>query len=267
MAPLPRPAAGDETSDALKALSGDFAFMLSKLEVEPETQAYLGFHGVRSAETFSQLAGTAAELKTLLEEDFGISIATGGFAARLQISRLTVAWEKARTRATRYAEAEAESDLQRQPKTLPLPEFSAMRRAYEAAHGKLAVREVPAKGYIELLSERVEKQDWKPEALSEVVDDTHAEQREVVGAFDPSSGKWKTERRVLTRALPSDTEEFRERLTLLGTAWVMLRTSLPGVSALKDLTPKAFDAYQKHLLGKEVYKIGQALRVEETSTP
>ena len=53
--------------------------------------------------------------------------------------------------------------------------------------------------------------------------------------------------------LPHDSEELRSRLTLLGTAWVMVSFQLTGNELVKDLRPYIFTEYCDYLLGKHVW--------------
>ena len=63
---------------------------------------------------FGALVKDRDELKTVLDTEF--TIEGMGLAKRVAISRIVVAWETARARATKAAEAEAEREAQVTPK-------------------------------------------------------------------------------------------------------------------------------------------------------
>ena len=58
------------------------------------------------------------------------------------------------------------------------------------------------------------------------------------------------------RSLPRNTEELRARITLMGTAWIMLSLSQGNSTVLADLTPKTWEDYLKFLLGRKVLMLG-----------
>ena len=57
---------------------------------------------------------------------------TGTLLERVKMSKLIVAWESAKARASKMAEAEGESEVRQEPKMLRGTDYSGMKNAFEA---------------------------------------------------------------------------------------------------------------------------------------
>ena len=97
-------------------------------------------------------------------------------------------------------------------------------KAFQAKHWSLEDELLPAKSYVEKLLDKVEKDDLKAELLSEVLcvrDDADE-------IMQPVWGKDGTLRAMKVTAnieLPTNPEQLRWRLAILGTAWAFVAST------------------------------------------
>ncbi len=54
---------------------------------------------------------------------------------------------------------------------------------------------------------------------------------------------------------PDNTEEYRARMRLAGTAWTFSKIAKSNATWLKDMDPKVFDEFADYILGKKVLNI------------
>ena len=71
-----------------------------------------------------------------------------------------------------------------------------------------------------------------------------------------AKGELTTLKTTMKRPMPKDTEQLRSRITLLGTAWIMVKLNQGNAPLLVDVEPGLFRDYLTHLLGKQVALIG-----------
>ena len=237
-----KPEAGEATEAREKARA-DLLWLFDRNEVPGGVQDHMIFHGIKSVKVFSQIASSPVELKELLKTEFGLEATH--MEKRVTLAAILVSWEAARCRAAKVAEQEAEAELMRKPKIIPSGDFAAMRRALEEIEGKLEDQHCPALAYIEMLSKRIERGEYRPESLEEVVDVTQDEPDELNPVWDPAKGTMKAVRPAPRRPLPKDTEELRERIELMGAGWIMLAKTMPNAACLQGLTMKFFTEYAR----------------------
>ena len=256
-----------EIQTARDAAGTDLKWLLERESISQNVQDRLFCGGVTEPGVFAMMATTEAELKTILKDAFGLQIAEGaaGLQQRMQISRVTVAWTKARTRMQRQSDHAADAEVLNKPKQIPLNEYAAMRRGFEGQFRELEDRQAPSVQYLEALSDRIEKGLLRPEALSEVTDYTQGETTEVVSQFDAATGVFKTSRPLAKREMPKDMEELRERLRLMSTAWLTLALHMPGNPTMKGLSREDFNDHVDYLAGERVLRYG--LRTESVQKP
>ena len=126
-----------------------------------------------------------------------------------------------------------------------------MRNAFEKAWWVLEDAEVPAKTYLEKKLDEVEKDDLRAELLTEVLtvpeDDPHT-----LKTIWTSNNELKAVKVGAKVSLPKDPEEFRRRITVLGTAWMFVSFQQTHKTYLKGLTPQTFTEYLSYMLGEYV---------------
>ena len=238
-----------EKDIALKAGDAGLVFLFDKKLVDEETQAKFFHIGVTTVEQLAVIAKDQADLEEVLKDNFGLD--PKDLPSRVRAGRVTVAWLAAKALAGNQADLDGECEARKVPKDIGSSDVAAMRRAFEKAWWELEDSQVPAKTYLEKKLDEVEKDDLRAELLTEVL---------TVPEDDPDTLKtiWTTSNelkavKVGARvSLPRDPEEFRRRITVLGTAWLFVSYQQTHKYYLKGLTPQTFTEYLSYLLGEYV---------------
>ena len=102
---------------ALEATSSDLKFLMDRESVPQDVQLALFHSGVSSVRQFAAFASDSGDLRETLKTAFGLDPAAD-LKTRLLVSKVVVAWEAVKARASKMAEAEGESELRREPKPL-----------------------------------------------------------------------------------------------------------------------------------------------------
>jgi hypothetical protein len=175
---------------------------------------------------FAAFTADVEELRKSMREDFAMDPAAG-LPTRIAISKVVVAWESAKVRSQKLAEAEAEAEARREAKPVRGTDVKVMREAYEEKRWKLEKEQVPARIYIEKISDGIERAEPRAEPLSEVVNCLEGEV-DVLKAVWDVSGSLKAIKTSPTIALSRDPEELRQRIALLGRAWAFVDLGQPN---------------------------------------
>ena len=133
---------------AFQSASPELRFLLDRDTIPEDIQANLFHAGVTTLRQLAAIASDPEDVKKMMKDDLGID-PTGGLQNRVLVSKIVVAWESARARSTKHAEAEAEAELRQEPKVLRTTDFRAMKDAWEKKWWPLEDRQIPAKSYLE----------------------------------------------------------------------------------------------------------------------
>jgi len=120
----------DEVAAARASAGSDLKFLLDREMVDSNFQDQLLGAGVNSVKQFAALVKDRDELMTVLDSEF--TIPGEGLVKRVAMSRIVVAWETARARASKAAEAEADCEVMMTPKQVRPNDFRAMKETYES---------------------------------------------------------------------------------------------------------------------------------------
>ena len=153
---------------AMSAGMPDLKFLFDREGIAVELQAKIFESGIVNMRQFAAFAADSEELRKSLKEDFGLDPAAG-IQTKITISKVVVAWESAKARFQKRAEAEAEAEVHQEAKPLRGTDFKVMREACEEKWWKLEKEQVPARIYIEKISDGVERAEPRAEALSEEI--------------------------------------------------------------------------------------------------
>ena len=155
----------EQIDAAMVAASADLKFLMDREGVSVNIQAGIYHAGAVKTPQFAAFVADAEELRKTMKDDFGLDPA-GSLPNRIELSKVVVAWESAKGRATKSTEIEADSEVREQAKPIRLTDFKAMRDAYQARWWKLEARQIPAKQYVEKISEGVERAEPRAEPLT-----------------------------------------------------------------------------------------------------
>jgi len=107
----------------------ELRFLMDREMVPIDLQNQFHDAGITSVPQFAAFVPNSDELRKSLKEDFGIDPSTG-LPAKIAASKVIVAWEAARVRSTKLAEAEADAEIRQEPKPVRGNDFKIMTLAY-----------------------------------------------------------------------------------------------------------------------------------------
>ena len=229
----------------------DLIFLFAKEEVHADIQTKLIEAGVTSVKQFASLVKDADEMRELASDSFGLGDMKQ-LANKVRMSNLICAYNASKARSVEIDKIDAENEVRQVPKVIAGRDFLTMRAAFKEKHGALDDERCPARSYIEKKLDDLEKGDFRAEMLTEVINFKQDDARELQPVWD-SGGKFKAIRTTSTTNLPTDSEELRARITLLGTAWIFTSFQQTANHILKDINPTIFVTYLDYLLGKHVW--------------
>ena len=237
----------------VETVAPDLKFLMDREGVNLEMQTKFYAAGIVNLRQFAAFCPSVDELRKSLLKDFGVD-PESGLPAKVLISKIVVAWEAARARSTRLAEAEADAEIRQEAKPVRGNDFKIMKSTYEARWWKLEKEQVPARSYIEKVSEGIEQADPRAEALTEVVNVLEGEV-DILKAVWEVGGSLKAVKTTPSVPLPRDPEELRARIGLLGRAWAFVAFAQPNCKYLQGNTPQIWNEYLDYLLGPHCYKL------------
>ena len=152
----------------LKKGSSDLRYLLQQQGVKDVYQARLFTAQIDSLAKFAAFAASEEDLQKVTTSEFTLD-PTVSLENRAQAASLTVAWQAARVRVKRQAEAEAVSEVREWAKPIPSSDYISMRKQYVARFGELEDKATPAKEYLEKKLQELESGEYQAEVLSEVI--------------------------------------------------------------------------------------------------
>jgi hypothetical protein len=230
--------------------SAELKFLMNRESVDSAVQDLVVNAGVKTVKHFASLAKDTEDMRDLAKQHFGLGETS--LATKVNLSCLICAFNSAKARAAEMDKLDAENEVRAQPKVIPSSDFLAMREAFKSKYWPLEDSRTPARSYIEKKLEGLEKNDFRAETLSEVINYREDDARELRPVWD-LSGALKSMKTQTTVPLPRDTEELRARISLMGTAWVFTSFQQTGNKVLENIDPFVFSSYVDYLLGVHVW--------------
>ena len=123
-------------------------------------QAKLTALGFGDAEVFAKVAGTAADVRKVVNEELGLRNDLG-IAGRSITARVFAAWEAAVDRGTKRKALDAEQSALGLPKALPQQIHDERIHGYGQVHGKLQDSRTPGKYFVDSKDVQVEKGSYE----------------------------------------------------------------------------------------------------------
>ena len=228
----------------------DFHGLLQRKDVGAMPQALLSDAGCRSLSRFASVADTRAQLRTFLQQTLQMDPATQA----MEIASLVDAWEGARVRMEVRHKAEAEASSSNLPMALQKVEVQDLRKRFEAAHYSLDDKAAPAPSTLELLCDQVENGEFKVMMLVQFLSREDAEV-EPIGAVIDRTGTVKVRKGYGETKEPQSSEELRQRIRILGHAYIMTGMKYPQKPIFQDLDPQDFTQLADYLLGDQVMNL------------
>ena len=237
--------------EAVASLSPEFQGLLDARKVEKRTQAELFRLGVDTMQMFSAVATDRDGLATLAKDSLGIDpSATASDAIRL--AALFLAWQSAGKRVKVQDELDADHSAQKMPKAVPASEMMSLKDQFEKSYYTLREAETPARTSFEDLCEQLDGGELRPMALRHYGSKADDEEAEVGALQLGKSGQVRIKKNKIETAVPTNAEDLRLKITLMGNHWLYAKFRYPNKASLQGLTPFTFMEYTNYLMGKHV---------------
>lgn len=247
MAALPDLATADGLATAVAALDPDFHGLLERKEVSQLVQGRLSNANVKSISRFAAVGDSRADIRTFCTGTLALDRA----ADVVEIAGVVDTWQASKARMETRHQAEAEASLASLPSPVNKVEAQDLRQKFEQLHYKLEDKVSPATSTMELIFDQVESGEWKAMSLVQFLsrDDTEAE---LMGATIDKTGTVKIRKGYGESKPPKSSEELRQRLKLVGHAYIMAQLKFPHKAVLQQLSPNHFNKLCDYLLGEQV---------------
>ena len=231
-------------------VESDLAFLWDDSRVSLVHQGAIATAGYTTVRIFVGLADSKAEVRAALARDFNLDPnAVGALPeVRLQVACILAAWDSATQMSTRESQMRTEAKTLGITKPVSVPERTAMKRVYEAQHGKLPVKEQPSATYLAMKMEEVETDEPSASPLDEITSPEDANVEAVSSSID-STGRVLVSKKRCKGSLPTGPEQFRMRLRIEANCWLYLGGKFTSKQWLQDLTPQLWQRYTDYFLG------------------
>lgn len=239
------------TYDTLN-MAAEMRFVFEREKIDVAIVERLVKVGINTLPRFAAIADDQAMMRKLLKREFGLDSEGGTLEVMGTVASILVIWSGAKKRTEKITEIEGEAQARDLPKVVPQSEYKAMRSAFEKLHWKVDSDKLPSKAYLEKKLELVEQDDLRAELLTEVIanhEDTGSGELQTILDKD---NVYRATRIGRTVPLPTNPEQLRKRITIMGTAWMMVGTAHSTRGYLKGITPQIFVNYCDYLLGEDV---------------
>ena len=236
---------------ALEKGTSEIRFLLERNNVDNELQGMLFHSGILSLPVLATIAVSAAELKELVKDEFGID-SKAGIADRVRVANLIVAWENATVRARKQSEVEGELSTRHQVKPMTNSDYIAMRQSWEAKYWPLDEEYVPSRQYLERRGEEMEQEDLKAEPLTAVVTKDQDDQDILIPIWT-SSGTMTLKKSAQASDEPKNPEQLRKKIKVLTTGLMFLATKHSNRKFIQGINPQLGEDYVTYLLSEHCF--------------
>ena len=258
---LKEPLTQEAMDGAMKGIDVGLAFLFDQAKVPTDIQAMIVSLGYSDAGVFAEIGGTAENVREVLKTDVGLDPAAGA-QHRAMTARLISVWRSAQKRAEHQQALEAEQRVGDLPRTVPKSHHIEIRRAFALIHAELPKKLTPAAVYVESKVSQLEDGELVAEPLSEVLTLKDVEGADETSLKLKSDGTVVVQKGKVTGSLPTNSEELRLRIRVMGIAWEFLRIRYPMRPVLTGLGNQVWQDYVDWLLSEDVFGLEVALDSE-----
>ena len=237
-----------------RTADSDLLFILSEAEVSLKCQFDIVSCGYKSLRKFVGIEDNRAGVRRAFMADLALDPAAQGAPgaeARVTLASLVSSWEVAQSQLKHEVQQRAEAKTHNLTRPVSVQDKTSMRKAAEAAWGKIPNREAPSADYVASKLEEMEANEPVAAPLDEVTSVVDVEQASVVAHLD-MTGKVQIVRKRAKNVLPSTPEEFRYRLRIERNAWLYMMVKFPHRDWIQGLTPRHWDRWTDYFLGARV---------------
>jgi len=251
----------ETTAAHLARLEPELSYLLDELEISEQVQANLAEREIKKVGVFAKVEASEEAFREWLKADLGLD-PSASVGARVTVAKLAEAWEAARQRASTSRKLEAEARVTGQTREMLKGVHLALRRACARTHGAVEDRRCPGRAYLESRLEQLDDGELEAEPLSKVT--TVAIEQESVatsagaGVDVRKDGLLHVVKGKRTAPLPTNPEQYRAVMQVMGLHWEMVHLKGAGRAILRDYSLQVFDSHVGYILGDECYLIGEA---------
>ena len=250
---------------AFESADSGLLFLFEDEGVHKHTQAQLVNGGYKSTDMFARYGGSEAEIRENLIEDFNLK-KSDGLDAKAEISRVIVAWSKAKTRSDEAAKSRAESKAAKTLHVIEAGDLALMRRSYQTKHGELDDNEVPSQTLISRQLEKLETNYLEAEALTETSCLQDKEEELLLSKLG-ADGQIKIQKVTARIAPPKDGEELRNRHKRLALSWLFAAEKHGSRPWLRGVSLETYAYLSTYILGDRVGGLQATLPSGEKTSP
>ena len=139
---------------------------------------------------------------------------------------------------------------------LPRTTHLDLRKSFTTKHKELTKEQTPHPDYLEARLQQLEEGEIRTEKLSEVVSLADDDGSPDCGVSLLPDGKLRAKRTSAKKGtMPTDTEEYRQKISLIARTWEFIRLKLPGKPYLQGYEMSLWDNYADFILGEKVAKL------------
>ena len=246
--------------------SADLQFMLARQEVPAAIQGQFYHSGITTIGKFATIVDSVGDLKVLLRDEFGVD-ETASLAVRVIVSAIVVAFKLAQSRLSEEAKVEGEMTTKQLQKLLPPSEWASMRKLWEAKWWCLEDSTTPGRSYLEKRADEIENGDMRAEPLTSVLS-RDEDQVDGFTSFWDSTGTLQLRKGGTTVPEPTNPEQLRRRIKLMGVGLMMLGMRHSNRPGLQGISPQDMEDFLSYLLGEFVWQLtGKASDGSTVMTP
>ena len=250
---------------AFAAAESGLLFLFEDEDVHKETQAKLINGGYKTTDMFARYGGSETEIRENLAEDLDLK-KSDGLEAKAEISRLLVAWGKARSRSDEAAKSKAEAKASKSLHVIEAGELALMRRAYQKKFGELNDNEVPSQTLLSRQLEKLETNFLEAEPLTET-SCLQDKEEELLQSKLGADGQIKIQKVTARIPAPRDGEELRNRHKRLALSWLFAAEKHGSRPWLRGVSLESYAFLSTYILGDRVGNLRATLPSGEQTSP
>jgi hypothetical protein len=249
---------GDEINMNIGLVDPDLLMQLRRNGVSDAWIAALGKASFTTVRKFQMFGESEAGVREACGV-FGY-LPTDGIDAFSQIASLKAAWSASRIMQTVEDQHRAEKTVTGVPNTLKPADYTATRMAFERAHGKTEDEMLPGVTIIEMMEADLEGGEFNTPHLNEIPSKAEVlaaskGKSDTIGlsvTFSSTGAKLSQPVKVKL-AMPTSTEEFRDRIHLLFSAIEFIKVRHPTMQSWLSSTEGLWNSHMKYFLGRKCW--------------
>ena len=264
----------DEQKSSLPQLEPAFEHLHRDVGLAEDTIYALRHCRIEDRETFTGLADTPEELKTIAS-DLGINLTDGGMPHKREYAKVLTAWKRTKAQVEVKTSTEALQRQHGEPVRMLPEDWTSVIVKFKSKYGSnLQEEELPAQAYFEEFQEKLAARMLQAEPLDQVISQAEAEEQDrkkpdpqrQYGMHLNATLTIQTRRRY-SSTLPKNLEELRQKYDVLSNCWLLGQQRQPGRALYSDVDSNTYPRILKELLGKKNFALKKELEGQPLVAP